>query len=574
MNIQDCLKEKFTKETQNYITVTYNDVFNSNIDINHFFNKGKVTIQYTYIISKFNIMLILKNFIDNHDLIFEDNYDLDLILRILYKIKINNLNTIFSILIKYLKEIVYICDEITIYEETFCPTYNKNLSLTSIIKENEKMIGYGLIVQKTLDHYHFITNGKENVIDSPIYKNGIKLNNKDLNEFKTIYSSIEEKLVNFLKNVPIYHIKRIYIYTEIKLMVIDYFRFSDINIKILTKFEEILRHKIDNAIFIIRKNCHISILLKIKSDFISLDSSLKHLSFIKDLINRSNYKLYHFEKQLQNSGCCSFYCIKTLEIIIKMKPEEIKASFLHGELLISIILSLSEFFILENGKQIFSNEIKKLNSWKNKFILTHNNNTYYIDDNFYINKFILFKSFFKNLNKPIPAIFLDGLEKQIQLYIMSLSLRKKDIIEKNYGIFKKLYPIIKKESALELINNELDKEILKDKEQDEDKKKRIGEMKIFVSKIYSEDNKNPSEDFSLIYDFEEPLKFVLMENTTMNIIFLNFESIQNYYKNLCSKIRLYISVGYYLNSYCKKNNLELFTIKDEEEDNCLELINI
>ena len=106
------------------------------------------------------------------------------------------------------------------------------------------------------------------------------------------------------------------------------------------------------------------------------------------------------------------------------------------------------------------------------------------------------------------------------------------------------------------------------------KKKRIGEMKIFVSKIFSEDNKNPSEDFSLIYDFEEPLKFVLMENTTMNIIFLNFESIQNYYKNLCSKIRLYISVGYYLNSYCKKNNLELFTIKDEEEDNCLELINI
>ena len=574
MNIQDYLIEKGKDDTNNYITVTYNDALTSIIDINHFFYKKKITIQYTYVVSKFNIMLILKDYINNLDYTLEDNFDLDLILRILYNIKNNCLNKIFMILYKYLKEIVYIYDEINMYEEIFCPTYNRNLSLTSIINKKQKMIGYGLIVQDTGDHYHFITNGKEKVIGSPIYKNGTKVDNKDNIEFDIINNSIESKLVNFLKKVPIYNIRGIYLYTEINLMIMDYFNSPNLNVIILTKVEDTLKYKINNGIFIIRQNCHISILVKLKNEFISLDSSLKHLTIFKDLICKSNYKLYHFENKLQNSGSCSFYCVKILEIIIKLKPEEIKESFLNGQLLIEIILSLSKFFILENGKQIFSNKIDNLNSWNNQFILKHNNNQYYVDDNFFINKFILFKSVFKNLNKSIPVIFLDGLEKQIQLYIMSLSLRKKELIANNYGIFKQFYPLIEKESALQLINNALNKELLKDKYPDEDKKKRIGEMKKFASRIFSKDNKDPYNDFSMTYSFIEPLKFALMENTAMNILFINFDSIQNFYKIYNSRIRLYVSVGYYFNSYCEKNKLELFSINDEEEDNCFELINI
>ena len=128
---------------------------------------------------------------------------------------------------------------------------------------------------------------------------------------------------------------------------------------------------------------------------------------------------------------------------------------------------------------------------------------------------------------------------------------------------------MKKKLAINLINKELDQQLSKDKEQE----KYIREMKTLASLIFSKDNKSLNKDFLLDYEFEETLKFVFLELTTLDI-FAKFNSLNELYNKYNSRIRFYISVGYFFNNYCEIKKLELFLIKDDEDDKFIELINI
>ena len=57
-----------------------------------------------------------------------------------------------------------------------------------------------------------------------------------------------------------------------------YFNLLSIRIKIIANYDEIVKIKENNIILILRLDNHISVLLKIKIQFISFDSPFKHLN--------------------------------------------------------------------------------------------------------------------------------------------------------------------------------------------------------------------------------------------------------------------------------------------------------
>ena len=63
-----------------------------------------------------------------------------------------------------------------------------------------------------------------------------------------------------------------------------------------------------------------------------------------------------FKKNLQNTGSCSFYSIKILELISKTDIQKVKDNFIKGNLLLELIKEMAELFLLNNNKVLFSDK--------------------------------------------------------------------------------------------------------------------------------------------------------------------------------------------------------------------------
>ena len=452
------------------IFVRNNNELKSNINIRYSYKKDNKTIECLYIIPKIDLKNIIKNNNNNNFNFINNDYVLDIIKKILYIINEENNNS-YSFFADYLMSIDYFEDEKLMFTEIFFSSDNYYLSQISEIYEGEKIKGYGFIIKESGTHFHFIKQKEDNILDSLIYKDYNIVSNKEKNVFNNIDAQIEKYFKEFFLTIPNYKIKGIFSYTEIKIICMNYFNKFPLKINLIKDYPEILNTCENKIIFILRYKNHISILLKIDNDFISFDTSFKHLKEYKIEINKNkNNNLISFKKELQNTGCCSFYSIKILELISKMDVKNIKENFSKGNFLLDLIKEMAGFFSINNNKVLFSDTKEKLNSWNEKLIIIHNNsnnknNNFYIDDNFHINKFVIIKNFLINLNKNISKEFDNLIQNQKIVYLLNLSLRKNTILENNYDLFKDFYNKINENDAISNIDNMIC-ELKKDKDID------------------------------------------------------------------------------------------------------------
>ena len=73
-----------------------------------------------------------------------------------------------------------------------------------------------------------------------------------------------------------------------------------------------------------------------------------------------NYYLY--KKSTKFRSICSFYSIKTLELIMNEKSiSEVKNKFLDGTFLIQLIKQMNKFILLKNEKMLISDNKDTIN---------------------------------------------------------------------------------------------------------------------------------------------------------------------------------------------------------------------
>ena len=420
-------------------------------------------MQFLYIISKIDLINIIKKNNNNNLALINKDSDEDIIQTILYEINEKNNNS-YSIFSDYLMRIEYFDNKILVFNEIFFNDNNRYLSQISEIYKGEKMQGYGFIIKESATHLHFIMKNEDNILDSSIYKDYSIIpnieNNNNIKNYNYINEHIEKYFKDYLLSIPNYKIGGIFGYTEIKIICLDYFKLLPLKIKIITDDKEKIFNTCENEdkiIFILRYKKHISILLKVNKDLISFDTSFKHLRKYENEIlkEKTKYELASFKKNLQNTGSCSFYSIKILELISKTDIQKVKDNFRNGNLLLELIKEMAELFLLNNNKVLFSDKKNRLNSENEIISITHNNKEYFIDKNFHINKFVIIKNFLLNLNKDISQELKNLIENQKILHLINVSKKKVSILKYNYSIFNDFFKKIDKNKAIELIENSI-----------------------------------------------------------------------------------------------------------------------
>ena len=240
-------------------------------------------MQFLYIISKIDLINIIKKNNNNNLALINKDSDEDIIQTILYEINEKNNNS-YSIFSDYLMRIEYFDNKILVFNEIFFNDNNRYLRQIYEIYKGEKMQGYGFIIKESATHLHFIMKNEDNILDSSIYKDYSIIpnieNNNNIKNYNYINEHIEKYFKDYLLSIPNYKIGGIFVYTEIKIICLDYFKLLPLKIKIITDDKEKIFNTCENEdkiIFILRYKKHISILLKVNKDLISFDTSFKHL---------------------------------------------------------------------------------------------------------------------------------------------------------------------------------------------------------------------------------------------------------------------------------------------------------
>ena len=552
------------------ILLSINKEVKSNINITYSFKKDNKKMQFLYIISKIDLINIIKKNNNNNLALINKDSDEDIIQTILYEINEKNNNS-YSIFSDYLMRIEYFDNKILVFNEIFFNDNNRYLSQISEIYKGEKMQGYGFIIKESATHLHFIMKNEDNILDSSIYKDYSIIpnieNNNNIKNYNYINEHIEKYFKDYLLSIPNYKIGGIFGYTEIKIICLDYFKLLPLKIKIITDDKEKIFNTCENEdkiIFILRYKKHISILLKVNKDLISFDTSFKHLRKYENEIlkEKTKYELTSFKKNLQNTGSCSFYSIKILELISKTDIQKVKDNFRNGNLLLELIKEMAELFLLNNNKVLFSDKKNRLNSENEIISITHNNKEYFIDKNFHINKFVIIKNFLLNLNKDISQELKNLIENQKILHLINVSQKKVSILKYNYSIFNDFFKKIDKNKAIELIENSINN-WRRNEDFDKDNLDEFEKFSKYISeKITNSENNNLTFNFLL----DKSIKFNII-NYSLLFKESTFDQIKEYYSKNVNEIRFLFCLGDFFNEYCKQEKLKIVfsSLKDEEE---------
>jgi len=442
----------------------------------------------------------------------------------------------------------------------------------SYIYYKEKNIGFGLFDDNFENHYIFIKNDKNN-LKGEIYKNWTKfypfdndLKEKEKknkkNELTKINGFIEKILKNYLKSTPTFEISGNSPFVYIKLMLLNAIKTNKTSykIRIIGNVSEISKET-GSFIYIIKDSKHISILLRDKDDIISFDSSTAHINLLKKQENIKKFKSFSYK--LQNSGTCSYYAFTILDLILDSDANLIKEEFDNGILLIKIIERMSDFFISLNNKKVISKNQKELNAFNNNFSFNHNNSIFYIDDNYYLNKFIKIKSLMLNLNKtPIQDE-----QKEWKINVINLFIKGQYDIYYNYNKFINFIEEIKKnkiEKAI-LINyaNEFFDKILENSKEEILNIKELKEYceKVLDKKVFSRNILEDNEINLEIIGKDSNLEFKVFEMIVYNNLD-NLKDILKFYDDNHNNIMFLLYLGNLFNEFCFDNNIK---IKFQEE---------
>ena len=442
----------------------------------------------------------------------------------------------------------------------------------SYIYYKEKNIGFGLFDDNFENHYIFIKNDKNN-LKGEIYKNWTKfypfdndLKEKEKknkkNELTKINGFIEKILKNYLKSTPTFEISGNSPFVYIKLMLLNAIKTNKTSykIRIIGNVSEISKET-GSFIYIIKDSKHISILLRDKDDIISFDSSTAHINLLKKQENIKKFKSFSYK--LQNSGTCSYYAFTILDLILDSDANLIKEEFDNGILLIKIIERMSDFFISLNNKKVISKNQKELNAFNNNFSFNHNNSIFYIDDNYYLNKFIKIKSLMLNLNKtPIQDE-----QKEWKINVINRFIKGQYDIYYNYNKFINFIEEIKKnkiEKAI-LINyaNEFFDKILENSKEEILNIKELKEYceKVLDKKVFSRNILEDNEINLEIIGKDSNLEFKVFEMIVYNNLD-NLKDILKFYDDNHNNIMFLLYLGNLFNEFCFDNNIK---IKFQEE---------
>ena len=440
----------------------------------------------------------------------------------------------------------------------------------SYIYYKEKNIGFGLFDDNFENHYIFIKNDKNN-LKGEIYKNWTKFYpfDNDLkekknkkNELTKINGFIEKILKNYLKSTPTFEISGNSPFVYIKLMLLNAIKTNKTSykIRIIGNVSEISKET-GSFIYIIKDSKHISILLRDKDDIISFDSSTAHINLLKKQENIKKFKSFSYK--LQNSGTCSYYAFTILDLILDSDANLIKEEFDNGILLIKIIERMSDFFISLNNKKVISKNQKELNAFNNNFSFNHNNSIFYIDDNYYLNKFIKIKSLMLNLNKtPIQDE-----QKEWKINVINRFIKGQYDIYYNYNKFINFIEEIKKnkiEKAI-LINyaNEFFDKILENSKEEILNIKELKEYceKVLDKKVFSRNILEDNEINLEIIGKDSNLEFKVFEMIVYNNLD-NLKDILKFYDDNHNNIMFLLYLGNLFNEFCFDNNIK---IKFQEE---------
>ena len=331
-------------------------------------------------------------------------------------------------------------------------------------------------------------------------------------------------------------------------------------IRIIGNVSEISKET-GSFIYIIKDSKHISILLRDKDDIISFDSSTAHINLLKKQENIKKFKSFSYK--LQNSGTCSYYAFTILDLILDSDANLIKEEFDNGILLIKIIERMSDFFISLNNKKVISKNQKELNAFNNNFSFNHNNSIFYIDDNYYLNKFIKIKSLMLNLNKtPIQDE-----QKEWKINVINRFIKGQYDIYYNYNKFINFIEEIKKnkiEKAI-LINyaNEFFDKILENSKEEILNIKELKEYceKVLDKKVFSRNILEDNEINLEIIGKDSNLEFKVFEMIVYNNLD-NLKDILKFYDDNHNNIMFLLYLGNLFNEFCFDNNIK---IKFQEE---------
>ena len=160
-----------------FISAVNNENIISNVDIDYIISKNNKKKNISIHYSKINLLKILKENANNLFFI-KENYNLDLINKILLIINLDNPNKISNNLKNYFIDIIYLKDEnIQFHENFFISDYLNQLFCLYL--RDGSFIGYGLINKEKNNHFHFIKQQNHSIQYSLINKDHKKVEDEN-----------------------------------------------------------------------------------------------------------------------------------------------------------------------------------------------------------------------------------------------------------------------------------------------------------------------------------------------------------------------------------------------------------
>ena len=582
MNILDFIKvERNNRNMKYYFTAQEDIILNNIVIINKIIYDNNITIRYNYTINKNDFYnIIIANYENKKYIVnFPQNYNLNFCVDFLNSMNFDKFEKIFQ---NYLLEISYEKNEKQkglikgennskkAYQELF---YNDKfkINIISYIIENEKTIGYGLFDLNHKNHYIILSeNDIDDFYNYSIYRYGSEEEPEKQNSKKTILNEVNNILddifINYFKTVPTYDITGNPVYRNIKLFILNNLKTINREFKMIRNINDINNvftkmQNSDDIIYIIKLYKHLSLLLKLDNSLISLDTSAKHLQLLNEANNNQVNKviILHFSRPIQNSGACTYYTIKFLEEIKDMKKNDILNEFKNNSLLIKTILLLNDFFISIDNMKYISSEKTEICSLKNNFNIQSDKISYFMDDNFFLNKFIKIRSLYKCLQLEIPENMKELLEAERKIFLVNEIIKQRNKVNKNLEIFPKFIKEIKNKKNsnytqffIECFKDFLDKNF----GIYEEEKENVSKLIIYAKEILSE-KKTLFE-----IEFNPSIKNILFQLTVLK----NFDGmtkINNYYEQNIDNFRFLRTLSFAFKNLGENSSFEN---KFEEEN--------
>lgn len=237
-----------------------------------------------------------------------------------------------------------------------------------------------------------------------------------------------------------------------------------------------------------------------------------------------------------------------------MKKDNIINQFKNGTLLLKVISELDFFFSIDYNSKLISSKKCDIKLKEKNITIKNDKIVYYLDDSFFLNRFIITKSVFKNLNLKIPDNIDKDIDKESIIILVNEVIKNYGIIIKNLELFPKFLKSLKEKKGeeyydyfMESLNKFLKENIAIISEKDQDK---INNLKKFAEKVLKEGQK---------IELVKP-DFFLKNSVFQLTIYQNLNEIkpiEEYYNKYNNEFRFLRCLGGAFNQISDQNDIDI-----------------